>query len=216
MLSKYNSIIFDCDGVILNSNNIKSNAFYETVKDFGVEFALQLYNYHIENGGISRYAKFEYFEKVILKNQFNVNRINLLEKFSAIIIDSLINCEIMEGIDSLRSANPNCHWSVISGGDELELNYIFQKKNIEHYFDNRIFGSPKNKYEIIEREKSSGNYQAHTLFIGDSKLDFEVAKYFNFDFVFVSQWTELKDWRLFCSENDIFHVNAPKDILTIK
>ena len=30
--SKYKSIIFDCDGVILNSNEIKTNAFKKSLK----------------------------------------------------------------------------------------------------------------------------------------------------------------------------------------
>ena len=34
-LSKYQTLIFDCDGVILNSNKIKTQAFYEVSKIYG-------------------------------------------------------------------------------------------------------------------------------------------------------------------------------------
>ena len=62
-LTKYNTIIFDCDGVLLNSNFKKSEAYRFAAIDFGatVEQAEKLVQYHIENTGISRYVKFEYF-----------------------------------------------------------------------------------------------------------------------------------------------------------
>ena len=34
-ISQYKYLIFDCDGVILNSNNIKTEAFGEVVAYFG-------------------------------------------------------------------------------------------------------------------------------------------------------------------------------------
>lgn len=215
MLRKFDFIIFDCDGVILNSNNIKSEAFYDTVKEFGEDVASRFYNYHIENGGISRYAKFEYFKNEIIKDQVEVDITVLLEEFSKKVLYGLVNCEVVDGLDVLRSASLGADWSVVSGSDELELKYLFRKKGIEHYFQNRIFGSPRSKYEIIEKEREKGVYQGNTLFIGDSKLDYEVAKHFNFDFIFVSQWTDLKDWRTFCFKNDILNVHAPSDILTL-
>ena len=52
-LLKYNTLIFDCDGVILNSNNIKSKAFYDVALPYGVKAAEELYTYHIKNNGIS-------------------------------------------------------------------------------------------------------------------------------------------------------------------
>ena len=33
-LRKYNSLIFDCDGVILNSNNLKTKAFIKILSKF--------------------------------------------------------------------------------------------------------------------------------------------------------------------------------------
>ena len=36
-ISKYKSLIFDCDGVILNSNKIKTDAFRKVLKNFNQE-----------------------------------------------------------------------------------------------------------------------------------------------------------------------------------
>ena len=63
-LSKYQTLIFDCDGVLLNSNKIKTEAFYEVTKPYGDEAAQTLKNYHILNGGVSRYQKFDFFLKI--------------------------------------------------------------------------------------------------------------------------------------------------------
>ena len=60
-ISKYKSLIFDCDGVILNSNKIKSNAFRKVLKKFNQIAVDEFIKYHKDNGGISRYIKFEYF-----------------------------------------------------------------------------------------------------------------------------------------------------------
>jgi len=34
-LKQYKTLIFDCDGVILNSNKIKTQAFYDVAKIYG-------------------------------------------------------------------------------------------------------------------------------------------------------------------------------------
>jgi len=58
-LNEYQTLVFDCDGVVLNSNKIKTQAFYEAAKHFGHESAQALVDYPVANGGISRYAKFD-------------------------------------------------------------------------------------------------------------------------------------------------------------
>ena len=60
-LNKYKTFIFDCDGVILNSNKIKSKTFKKVTKNFGDKISDQFYNFHIKNGGVSRNEKFKYF-----------------------------------------------------------------------------------------------------------------------------------------------------------
>ena len=67
-MKNYSHLFFDCDGVILNSNKIKTDAFYKLALNLGELKAEQLVNYHLENGGISRYEKIKFFQKNILKN----------------------------------------------------------------------------------------------------------------------------------------------------
>ena len=66
---KYRSLVFDCDGVLLDSNKVKSDAFYELALFAGKEKANELLTYHLKNGGVSRYEKIKYFYSEILKKK---------------------------------------------------------------------------------------------------------------------------------------------------
>ena len=65
-LSKYKSIIFDCDGVILNSNSVKTQAFYLIAKSFGDEIADSFIEYHKK--------KWWYFK--VFENKISCRRVN--------------------------------------------------------------------------------------------------------------------------------------------
>ena len=82
-LKKYKQVVFDCDGVILDSNNIKSKAFEDSLKGENDQLISEFIDYHKKNGGVSRFLKFEYFFKV-LKNQKNYQKdLNIaLKKYS--------------------------------------------------------------------------------------------------------------------------------------
>ena len=60
------SIIFDFDGVIVESNNIKTNAFEGLYKPFGNEIAKKVIEHHVTHGGISRFEKFKLYHKELL------------------------------------------------------------------------------------------------------------------------------------------------------
>ena len=82
-LIQYQTLIFDCDGVILNSNKIKTQAFYDVAKVYGHKPAQILKDYHIQNGGISRYKKFEYLLTNILQKPIKKQELSeLLSNFS--------------------------------------------------------------------------------------------------------------------------------------
>jgi phosphoglycolate phosphatase-like HAD superfamily hydrolase len=55
----------------------------------------------------------------------------------------------------------------------------------------------------VTRELKKFTGQRPTLFIGDSKYDYQVAKKNNLDFIFLSNWTNFSEWKSFCAENKI-------------
>ena len=86
-LKKYKTIVFDCDGVILDSNVVKTEAYFSTAKNLGASDsqAQQLVDYHVRLGGISRYHKFDWYVREVLKQPVTDNAIQvLLDEFSQI------------------------------------------------------------------------------------------------------------------------------------
>ncbi|MBD3726274.1 MAG: HAD family hydrolase [Moraxella osloensis] len=203
-INEYQTLVFDCDGVVLNSNKVKTQAFYESTKHFGHEPAQALVDYHVANGGISRYAKFEYFITQILQQPFDqtLNQ-DLIERFANAVKQGLMNCEVAEGLDQLKAQTPKANWLIVSGGDQQELREVFAARDLAKYFEGGIFGSPDTKDTILERELLSKNIQLPALFLGDSKYDYQAAKLAGLDFIFLNEWTEVKDYQAWCEEASI-------------
>ena len=203
-LNKYKSIVFDCDGVVLNSNRIKTDAFYDVTVMFGAELAGQFRKYHTVNGGISRHEKFKYFFTNILKREYLKSELDdLIEKYSIIVSSKLRECEVVEGLNEFRDRTKDVKWHIVSGGDQEELRYIFEEKKMKSYFDGGIFGSPDDKISILQREIDDNNISLPALFLGDSKYDFIAASTVGLDFMFIYQWTELENWDQWCHEEKI-------------
>lgn len=216
-LTQYQTIIFDCDGVILNSNFQKIEAYRNAALEYGAskEQAEALVDYHVKLTGISRIIKFEFFLKEILhQTPSNKSMAELIQNLNSNVIELLKSCDIADGLDRLKSVTPNNKWIVASGGDQEELRYLFADKKIDHFFPEGIFGSPRSKHEIIEQELKDDSWKP-ALFLGDSLYDIQTAKKYNIDFVFVSGWTDLKDWESVCREYDVPSTPALSDLISI-
>ena len=210
-LKKYKSIVFDCDGVVLDSNVVKTEAYFRTAKNLGATDAQAqaLVEYHVKLGGISRYHKFEWYLHEVLNQPVTEQAVQaLLDEFARELEVGLMECAVAEGLEDLRSATPKANWMILSGGDQQEIRVLFAKRDLAKYFDGGLFGSPDNKDTVLAREIASGNLQFPALFIGDSKYDFEAATRAGLDFVFLSDWTEVADWKTYCAENNIVVHNS--------
>ena len=193
-LLSYKTYIFDCDGVILNSNPVKSDAFYKIALPYGIENAKAFEKYHRLHGGISRYDKIDYFFKHILRRKPTSNeKDKLLKLFSEEIKNVLMKCEVADGLQELRKETVNSTWMVVSGSDEDELRNIFRTRKLDVFFDGGIFGSPTTKDEILARELKNGNIKYDVLFLGDSLHDYNAALKANMGFIFISNWSEFEN-----------------------
>lgn len=209
----YKTIVFDCDGVLLDSNRVKSDAFYKAVLAYGEEAARSLLKYHQENGGVSRYKKFDHFFDHILPMIDPVReKERALELYSRHVWDGLLKCESEPYIEELKRNSPELAWLIVSGGDQDELRKVFSERELDVFFQGGIFGSPDTKDEILAREIVAKNIVLPALFIGDSKYDYIAAKSAGLDFLFVSQWTEVADWDRWVKDNSIVAIERLKDI----
>jgi len=191
-IEEYKTIAFDCDGVIFNSNSIKTDAFYEVALPYGTEAADALKAHHTSYGGVSRNCKFSYLFSNILRRAPEPGEIDaLLKRYGDRVSSELMVVEITPGLETFRAETRPSNWVVISGGNQAELRSLFSKRNLNHLFDtNNIFGSPRSKSEIVWDEEKKGLLSSPLLFLGDSHYDYEVAKQHDFDFVFVRDWSE--------------------------
>lgn len=172
------NLLFDFDGVILDSMKIKGDGFIELFKEYPEDSLQTLEAYHYANGGVSRFAKIRYFFNDILRTQVSEKEVEALaEKFARIIAEKLFDHSnlIGETIDYLREnfTRYNCH--IVSGAEHQELNALCEHFGIQSYFKS-IQGSPTIKSDLIAKVLKQYSYRAEeTLLIGDSINDYEAA-----------------------------------------
>lgn len=215
-LAEYKTLVFDCDGVVLNSNQLKIRAYYDVAIKFGANQsqAQALVDHHVMLGGISRYPKFAYFLSEIMQQPVTEQAMQtLLQTFTAEVKRLLTDCEISADLSKVRAANTHAAWMIISGGDQAELREIFKQREIDGLFAAGIFGSPDNKQTILARELSLGHITQPALFIGDSVYDHQASTKAGLDFVFLSAWTDVEGWQDYCASHQIAVFNHLGDLI---
>lgn len=212
-LRRYSTLVFDCDGVVLDSNRVKTRAFYEAALPYGEAAAQKLVEYHVSHGGISRYKKFALFLAEMTDGRSGPGLEELLESYATRVRDGLMSCDIAPGLKELRETTPDARWLIVSGGDQAELRDVFAARGIHENFNAGIFGSPDTKNEILARELSQGTITGDALFLGDSKYDHQASTAAGLDFVFVSDWTEVPGWDNWCAGNGIASVRSLRELV---
>ena len=193
-IGEYAALIFDCDGVVLDSNRLKTEAFGIAAQPYGAAAAQALVAYHVAHGGVSRYVKLAHFlDHIVPEHAPDTTGPGLdalLSAYAGAVRAGLLSCAVADRLDALRAATPRARWMIVSGGDQSELREIFAARHLAGYFDAGIFGSPDTKHAILARQLAAGTIRHPALFLGDSRLDHDAATRAGIDFVFVANWSE--------------------------
>ncbi len=208
MIEKYRSFVFDCDGVILDSNRIKTEAFRKALADEPVELVDQFIQYHKDNGGVSRYIKMQYYFEDIKKQQdYSQSLQQALVRFASIVREELIKAPMIEGVEAFLQAclQQKIPCFVNSGGDQQELREVFSERGLAHYFS-MILGSPDSKKDNLSKLISEDQLPSPSLFWGDAYSDYLAATAYNMDFIYVSGVSEWHDGIQFCSKNKLLMI----------
>lgn len=201
-LNRYDLLLLDCDGVLLDSNQAKTDAFYLATESFGKEKAQALKEYHKTHGGIARQAKFRHFIEDILNQEFDQSLYDsLLKKYAEASQKFVQNCATTPALNEFLNAIKNQEKHIVSGGKESELVAEFKRRKLDHLFDG-IFGNPRDKFDIIN-DLGISTPKDKVLFIGDSKFDHEVAAHYGYDFIFMFEFTEFQEWEEYCEAHHI-------------
>ena len=212
-LAKYEFAIFDCDGVIFDSNDLKINAFRSTLVRYPIDLVDTFIKYHKDNGGISRYVKFRYFFQEILKIDNFTSYYDLaVSQYAEIVKKELLKVDFIPGFEDFMG-NIKSHLMpayVVSGGDESELQEVFAIRGID-YFDN-IFGSPETKMNNTGKVINKVGQTKKGIFFGDAQQDYLVAKAFNLDFVFVHGVSDWEEWRQMLDGSEVLIVKDFKEL----
>lgn len=179
------NIIFDFDGVILDSVPTKTEGFKKLFQNFSTDEVNKLVLYHELNGGKSRYVKIKYFFNELLHKDISEQEIlEYANKYSEITKEELTNPKyiIEDTLNFIKTNHKKYEMHIASGADEEDLRYICEKLDLTKYFLS-INGSPKIKSEIVKDILLDNRYDINeTILIGDSVNDFDSAKDNGIDF----------------------------------
>ena len=173
------TILWDFDGVILNSNKVRDKGFEMVLSGFPKDEVDKLLRFHRKNGGLSRYVKFRHFFEVIKGKEISEEEINdWASKFSDIMLSSLKDKTLLipETNNFIKENYQNYQMHIVSGSDQTELRELCKSLEIEHFFKS-IHGSPTPKNDLVKMLIDKHNYNpTNGILIGDSINDFEAAK----------------------------------------
>jgi len=179
------TILWDFDGVILDSMEVRDFGFREIFKNSKKKHVSQLIDYHRINGGLSRYVKIRYFFEDIMHESIEADEVmKYAINFSEIMRKELTNPKnlISESVSFIRNNFDKYCFHIVSGSDQEELRFLCKELSIANYFIS-IHGSPTPKTRLVKELLEKYDYKlAKTCLIGDSINDFEAASLNNISF----------------------------------
>lgn len=171
------AVVFDFDGVILESVDVKARAF---VTLFGrwPEHADEIRRLHLDNAGMTRYEKFERIHRDILGAPLDEEeKTRLGRDFARLIREEMLGCEFVPGARKLLA---RLHGSytlfVASATPEPEVREIVLARALDRFFA-AVYGSPASKAEILRRIVAEHLLAPNeVIFVGDALSDYNGAR----------------------------------------
>lgn len=171
-------IILDFDGVIVESNDIKTQAFAKLFAPYPGHLDTMM-AHHEANISVSRVTKIDYFVSVCLERPWDqALRESLAEEFSRLTADLVAECPLVPGAEDLLSVlGKRVPLYVASVTPQADLDAILGRRDLLRHF-RRAYGcppwtKPDAVRDILRRE---GVVAAEAVLVGDSEGDRRAAE----------------------------------------
>ena len=176
-MSKIKTIIFDFDGIIVESMDIKARAFAFLFKDYP-EHVDEIVKFHMLHGVMSRFEKFEWiYQNLLHKPLSESEMLELGKQFANFVYQEVVSCPFVKGaLEFLNKYYKKISLFIVSGTPEEEIRSIIKERGLEKYFV-EIFGTPEKKdilnSKILQKYKLNPE---EIIAVGDSIDDWEGAE----------------------------------------
>jgi len=180
-------IIFDFDGVIAESVQVKTNAFASLYEQYGDNIVTKVIEHHEANGGMSRFKKIKLYHESFLNKAITNEEIeDLANQFSKLVVRKVIDSPYVPGVlKYIQKCYEKYNLFISTGTPTNEIKQILSARDIAEYFIG-IHGSPEKKSLHITKIISKYNYHPDELiFYGDANTDINAAKQASVPFILI-------------------------------
>lgn len=170
------AILFDFDGVLVDSIDIKTRAFADLFAK-EADHLPAIVALHLRHGGLSRKRKLRMIHRDILRRPLTgADENQLAEQFATLVKEKVIAAPALPGVEEfLETWHAKRALFIVSGTPEEELTAIVSARGWERYFS-KVHGSPRLKEEIINNILTHHALSAqNAVFIGDAMTDYDAA-----------------------------------------
>jgi phosphoglycolate phosphatase-like HAD superfamily hydrolase len=177
-------LIFDFDGVILDSVGIKDEAFHDLFEDATEKQKEEVLQFHRSTPGLPRQIKIERILTEVLKRPLNRDSVTgALDRYSKIVWDRVTKCPEVHGIRSYLEEQANIPKYIVSASPQGELNELTRARGLTPYFKG-IFGGPGSKSALLRAILEKEDIRpSQVLMYGDKTSDLEAASDVGIQFV---------------------------------
>lgn len=172
------AIIFDFDGVLVESVDIKTKAFQRLFEAEGEEVVARITEYHLMNGGVSRFDKFRYFYSEFLHRPLTDGIFQeLCRRFSDLVMEEVVKAPYVKGAKEFLDAHAlTCRCFVCTATPQDEIEEILRLRGMNGCFEG-VFGAPRSKIDIVRNILSLYKIASdNVVYVGDAWTDYAAAQ----------------------------------------
>ncbi|HEY4240978.1 MAG TPA: HAD family hydrolase [Kofleriaceae bacterium] len=172
------AVVFDFDGVILESADCKTDAFVELYEPHGPAVVAQVRAHHLANLGISRFKKFAWIaEHVLHVPHTEADDQRLGQGFSDLALAKVLAAPFVAGAEAALAwlAARGIPAFVATGTPQPEIEMIVERRALGAAF-REVHGTPREKADIVRDVLARHGWApADVLFVGDGTSDHKAA-----------------------------------------
>jgi beta-phosphoglucomutase-like phosphatase (HAD superfamily) len=164
------AIIFDFDGVILDSAGIKLDAYATIYAGEDPAKVAELMRHAQLHGGTTRRTKFAHYERTLFGRPGDAESVERLSRrYTQLVLGAVLRSAFIPGAQALlAAAQDKVDMHVVSGTPDEELRLVIAERALAPFFKT-VWGAPATKLEAFGRILRDHRYQAaRVVAIGDA------------------------------------------------